>query len=175
MFDEHKFCFYQTSPACSHTSAGLFNQSKHTFLIRFFTTTTTKIHQKLSACLHNTPVIWREKCNLSKPKREKWLIQWSREQRERCWLVVSADRTPHEPLLPERHQSAEPQLLGLLLIHEQLQEGTETPGQQPQGGRGHEGSYALQKSLSKEGERKKAPLIKMNVLIVRKRPQRSDS
>lgn len=50
---------------------------------------------------------------------------------EETLLAVSADRTPHESLLPELGQSAEPQLLGLLLIHEQLQEGRETTGQQP--------------------------------------------
>lgn len=30
-------------------------------------------------------------------------------------------RTSHEPLLPQRDQSVEPHLLGLLLVHEQLQ------------------------------------------------------
>lgn len=54
----------------------------------------------------------------------------SRDQGECCWTPVSADGTPHESLLPQRRQSAEPHLLGLLLVHEQLQSGTETAGQQ---------------------------------------------
>lgn len=36
------------------------------------------------------------------------------------WCLLS-HRTSHEPLLPQRDQSVEPQLLGLLLVHEQLQ------------------------------------------------------